>query len=163
MFTVRPDHPSQVVAPILSRLPVQVRRGATSSGLPVPEGMDAKYRASFKKCEDLVKRLWDRHVPLVAGTDNFTGFALHRELELYSEAGIPNADVLALATLGAAHVMKLDKTTGSIAPGKDADLVIVDGDPIANMRDVRNVVTVVKGGTVIDAKAAQAALSIAPP
>ena len=50
-----------------------------------------------------------------------------------------------------------------MAPGKDADLVIVDGDPLAKMSDVRNVVTVVKGGVVVDARAAQAALSIAAP
>jgi imidazolonepropionase-like amidohydrolase len=153
-FTIRPDHPSPTLAPILNRIPPQMRRGATSGGLPVPEGMDAKYRASFKRCEELVKRLWDRHVTIVAGTDNIPGFALHRELELYAEAGIPNAEVLSLATLGAAR--------GSIAPGKDADLVIVDGDPLAKMSDVRNVVTVVKGGTVIDPRALESALSIAP-
>ena len=58
--------------------------------------------------------------------------------------------------------MKMDKTSGSIAPGKDADVVLVDGDPLAKMRDIRNVVTVVKAGTVIDARALEAALSIAP-
>jgi imidazolonepropionase-like amidohydrolase len=162
MFTTRPDHPNQTLAPILSRLPPQIQRGAVSGALPVPDGMDAKYRGAFKKCEDLLKRMWDRKITLVAGTDSWPGFALHRELELYSEAGIPNADVLAIATLGAAHVMKRDKTSGSIAPGKDADLVIIDGDPLARMRDVRNVVTVVRSGTVIDAVAAQSALSIGP-
>ncbi|HEY2514785.1 MAG TPA: amidohydrolase family protein [Polyangiaceae bacterium] len=161
-FTVRPDHPSQVLSPILSRLPPQVQRGAYQGALPVPEGKDAAFHESWKRFEQLVKRLWDRHVTIVAGTDNFPGLALHRELEIYSEAGIPNADVLALATLGAAQVMKRDKTSGSIAPGKNADLIVVDGDPLTKMRDIRNVVTVVKGGTVIDAKAAQAALSIAP-
>jgi imidazolonepropionase-like amidohydrolase len=163
MLTVRPDHPNPSIAPMLARLPPQVRRSAVLGALPVPDGMDAKYRESFKRCEQLVKRLWDRHVPIVAGTDEFpVGIALHHELELYAEAGIPNADVLALATLGAAKVMHLDKTSGSIAPGKDADLVILDGDPLTKMSDVRNVVTVIKGGTVIDAVAAQRALSIAP-
>jgi hypothetical protein len=161
-WTIRADHPSQSVAPLLSRLPPTVQRGARAGGIAVPDGMDAKFHESFKRCEQLVKRLWERKVPIVAGTDGFQGLALHRELELYAEAGIPNADVLAIATLGAARVMKRDKTTGSIAPGKDADLVIVDGDPLANMRDIRNVVTVVKGGVVVDAVAAQAALSIAP-
>jgi imidazolonepropionase-like amidohydrolase len=162
MFTTRPDHPDGVLAPLLTRLPPQVQRRAVAGGLPVPEGMDGKFRDSFTKCGSLVKRLWDRKIPIVAGTDSWPGIALQRELELYSGAGIPNADVLAIATLGAARVMKLDKTTGSIAPGKDADLIIVDGDPLAKMSDIRNVVTVVKGGMVIDAVAAQGALSIAP-
>jgi hypothetical protein len=162
LFLVGPDHPTAVLSPILSRLPAMVQRGATSGGLPVPEGMGATYKDSFKRCEQIVKRLWDRHVPIVAGTDNFAGFSLHRELELYAEAGIPNADVLSIATLGAARVMKRENTSGSIAAGKDADLVIVDGDPLANMRDVRNVVTVVRGGRIVDANAALGALSIAP-
>jgi imidazolonepropionase-like amidohydrolase len=162
MFTARPDHPNPTLAPILARLPAQVQRSAMGGQLPVPEGMDAKYKEAFQRCVQLVKRLWDRKVTIVAGTDWWPGFALHRELELYSEAGIPNADVLAIATLGAARVMKRDGASGSIAPGKDADLVIVDGDPIARMRDIRNVVTVVKGGAVVDAVAAQKALAIAP-
>jgi imidazolonepropionase-like amidohydrolase len=162
-FTIRADHPSPALAPVLARLPPQVRRGATSGGLPVPEGMDARFHGSFKRCQELVKRLYDRHVPIVAGTDSFAGFSLHRELELYSEAGIPNADVLALATLGAAKVMKRDKTSGSIEPGKDADLVLVDGDPLVKMRDVRNVVNVVKAGVLVDTRKTEAALSIAPP
>ena len=58
--------------------------------------------------------------------------------------------------------MKLDGKSGSIAPGKDADVILVDGDPLARMSDIRNVVTVIKGTTVIDAVAAQRALSIAP-
>jgi imidazolonepropionase-like amidohydrolase len=162
MFTGRPGTPMPIFAPVLARLPPQMQRGAVQGGLPVPEGMDARYKESYERCKQLVKRLWDRKVPIVAGTDGFPGLALQRELEIYAEAGIPNADVLALATLGAARVMKREKTSGSIAPGKDADLLIIDGDPLAKISDVRNLVTVIRGGTVIDAKAAQAALSIAP-
>jgi hypothetical protein len=162
MLTIRPDHPDPNVAPLLSRLPPQVQRQAFLGVLPVPDGKDARYRASFAKCMALLKRLWDRKITIVAGTDSWAGLALHHELELYAQAGIPNADVLALATLGAARVMKRDGTTGSLAPGKDADLVMVDGDPLSNMGDIRNVVTVVKGGMVLDAVAAQKAMSIAP-
>ena len=88
-MTIRPDHPSQVIAPILSRLPVQVQRGAKSGGLPVPEGKEAAFQGRGGAASQLTKRLWDRHVPLVAGTDNFPGVALHRELESYSEIGDP--------------------------------------------------------------------------
>ena len=161
-LVTRPDRPNPTVAPILARLPAQVRRDAVGGGLPVADGMDAKYEESLERCKQLVKRMWEREIPIVAGTDAWTGFALHRELELYAEAGIPNADVLAIATLGAAEVMKLDGKSGSIAPGKDADVILVDGDPLARMSDIRNVVTVIKGTTVIDAVAAQRALSIAP-
>jgi biotin carboxylase len=99
-------------------------------------------------------------VPIVAGTDAMAGFALHRELELYAQAGIPAPEVLRIATLGAATVMHRDDRLGSIAPGKLADLVIVDGDPTTNISDVRRVVTVVKDGNVFDAKAVAASIGV---
>lgn len=161
-LTVRADHPNPTLAPLLGRLPNQVEREATEGALPVPPGMDERYVKAFRRSAELVKRLWDRNVPLVAGSDAWTGFALHRELELYAELGIPNADVLSIATLGAARVMKMDGRTGSLEPGKDADLVIFDGDPLTRMSDVRKAVLVVKGTSVIDAVRARSALSIAP-
>jgi imidazolonepropionase-like amidohydrolase len=162
MFTARPNRASEVLGPVLARLPTLVRREAFGGGLPVPEGQDARFKESFRRCLQLVKRLYDRKLTLVAGTDNTAGFSLHRELELYAEAGIPNAEVLALATLGAAKVMGLAKERGSIAPGKDADVLIVDGDPLARMRDIRNVAGVVKGGVVVDVPRLLGELSIAP-
>ena len=56
----------------------------------------------------MIKLLYDAGVPIVAGTDSLAGFALHRELELYVEAGIPPSEVLKIATIGAARVMKRD-------------------------------------------------------
>lgn len=88
-----------------------------------------------------------------------------RELELYVEAGIPAADVLYIATLGAARVMKQDAEVGSIAAGKRADLVLVDGDPLARIGDVRRTSLVMKGGAIYEgtALAAAAGLAAAPP
>jgi hypothetical protein len=135
-------------APIADRLPVQVRRGLLTGGLPVPDGMDATYRASFAAMEKMVRLMWEAGVRVVAGTDALAGFSLARELELYVEAGIPAPDVIALATLGAARVVRHDKEWGSIAAGKLADLVLVDGKPDVQISDVRKPVTVVKGGVV---------------
>ena len=72
-----------------------------------------------------------------AGTDSMAGFALHRELEIDVEAGIPVFHVLRLATLGAARIMGLEQQLGSVRPGKLADLVLVDGDPASRISDVR--------------------------
>ena len=74
---------------------------------------------------------------------------MQRELELYVQAGIPAPEVLRIATLGAAAVMKHDNELGSIAPGKLADLIVVDGDPTARISEIRRVELVVKNGTVI--------------
>ena len=88
-------------------------------------------------------------VRIVAGTDATPGFSLHRELELYVRAGISAPEVLQIATLGAAAVMKHDNQLGSITPGKLADLIVVDGDPTARISEIRRVELVVKNGTVI--------------
>lgn len=159
-LTTRPGHENPTLAPVLSHLPPQVQRSAFDGGLPEVAANHERYQQSFQRCLELTKRLWDMGVPLVAGSDEWPGFALQRELELYSKAGIPNADVLTIATLGAAKVMHRDKTTGSVEPGKVADLIIVDGDPLADISALRNVVTVVQAGRVVDAVAARAALSI---
>ncbi|HXH37606.1 MAG TPA: amidohydrolase family protein, partial [Thermoanaerobaculia bacterium] len=133
MFVARKGAMSPGYTAIAERLPPQVRRGFLSGGLPVPEGMDQRYRDSFRNMLAMVKALYDNHVPIVAGTDAMAGFSLHRELELYVQAGIPPAAVLRIATLGAASVMKHDDVLGTVAPGKLADLDIIDGDPSMNI------------------------------
>jgi len=153
MFTSRKGTMSPGYASVADRLPPQVRRGFLAGGLPVPEAMDQRYRDSFRNVLAMVKTLYDNHIPIVAGTDAMAGFSLHRELELYVQAGIPPAEVLRIATLGAASVMKHDDLLGTIAPGKLADIDIVDGDPTINISDVRRVVTVIKDGKVFDARA----------
>jgi cytosine/adenosine deaminase-related metal-dependent hydrolase len=160
MFTSRKGTMSPSYAMVADRLPPQVRRGYLAGGLAVPEGMDQRYRDSFRNVLAMVKALYDNHIPIVAGTDALAGFSLHRELELYVQAGIPPAAVLRIATLGAASVMKHDDQLGSIVPGKLADLDIVDGDPSTNISDVRRVVTVIKDGKVYDAKMVAAEIGV---
>ena len=76
------------------------------------------------------RTLRDSGVTLVPGTDSMAGFGLHRELELWNEAGIPAAEVLRAATLTSARVMKKDRDFGTIEAGKMADLLLVEGDPL---------------------------------
>jgi len=160
MFTARAGSLSPGYAMIADRLPPQQRRYLLTGGLPVPEGMDEKYRASFAKMLDLVGELHRAGVTIVAGTDALAGFALHRELENYVRAGIPPAEVLRIATLVPAQILKRDKDLGTIEPGKLADFIIVDGDPTRNISDIRRVVRVVKDGRVFDPKAIYAELGV---
>lgn len=162
MFTARPGVVSPDFAAVADRLPPQVRRGLLSGGLPVPEGKDQRYRDSFRAMLNMVRTLYDANVQIVAGTDSAAGFALHRELELYVAAGIPAPKVLQLATLGAARLMKRDGELGSIAPGKLADLILVDGHPATQIGDIRRVETVVKGGAVYQASALYQAIGVRP-
>jgi hypothetical protein len=110
-----------------------------------------KFKPLYESMVMIVKKLHDAGITIVAGTDQgFPGFSVPRELELYVQAGLTPADAIQTATIVPARVMGLDKTTGSIEEGKQADLIIVDGDPLKNIRDIRKVTTVIKAGHVYD-------------
>lgn len=153
MFTDVPGKTDARFETSMSWLPVVVARNAKRGGLPMMKGNEAAYRASFDKMLNMVKVLRDNKIPFVPGTDDFPGFTLHRELELYAKAGVPNAEVLKAATLTSAQVAKLDKEFGSIEVGKRANLILVDGDPVRNISDVRQVVLTMKHGNLYDPKA----------
>lgn len=147
----RPGQPGGTEAPIFDRLPVQVQRGSRTAG----EALDASdpttdklYRAAYANMVRMVKKLYDSGIQIVAGTDNSNGYTLDRELEIYTEAGIPAAEVLRIATIEAAQVMHLDKDFGSVSPGKYADMILVNGDPTKRISDIRRVDTAIKNGVV---------------
>src|SRR5512140_1412375 len=144
LFLDRPGVMAPGYQSVADRLPVQVRRGFMAGQLPVPPGMDERYKASWKKMLALVHQMYEAGVPIEAGTDALAGFALHRELELDVEAGIPAPEVLKLATLGAARIMGMEKDLGSVRQGKLADLALIDGDPSRRISDVRKTVLTVK-------------------
>jgi imidazolonepropionase-like amidohydrolase len=148
---------------IVPRFPPQVRRGLRSGALDVPPDKAAAYREAFPAMLRLLKALHDAGVTIIPGTDALAGYTLHHELELYARAGLAPAEVLRLATLTPALVMGVAKDRGVIAAGKLADMILVDGDPIKNMSDIRNVATVVKGGTLYDPASIEKALGITPP
>jgi hypothetical protein len=150
LFVNRPGVVGPGYTAVADRLPPQVRRSLISGGLPVPEGKDQRYRDSMQALLHMVKLLHDSGITLVPGTDSLPGFAYHRELELYEQAGIPARDILRMATLGAARVMKRDGELGSIEPGKLADLVLIDGDPAQHVTDIRRTALVIKDGNVLD-------------
>jgi len=162
MFVGRKGEISPMYAAVADRLPPQVRRATLTGGLPVPEGKDQQYRDAFGKMLELVGVMYREGITIVAGTDDLPGFTLHRELENYVRAGIPPAEVLRIATLGAATVMHHEKETGSVAVGKIADFDIVDGDPSTNISDVRKVRTIVKNGNVYEAAEVDKELGVLP-
>src|SRR5437763_1094245 len=150
LFTARAAEVRPSLAPLADRLPYQVRRTLFGGSLAIPPAQEQRYRDSYRACVAMVRLLHDGGIPLVAGTDSAAGFDLHRELELYVAAGLPAPEVLRIATLGAARVMKLDRDLGTIAPGKLADLILVDGDPTRSISDIRRVVLTVKDGVIYD-------------
>lgn len=138
-------------------LPPATERGFKTGPLPLPEGTTpADTAASFKHMVDYVNVLRKAGVPIVAGTDG-TGLELVRELELYVEGGMTPAQALATATIGAARNVHVDDRTGSIKVGKEADLLLVDGDPSKRIGDLRHVDQVMLDGALLDGDALRAA------
>jgi hypothetical protein len=116
-----------------------------------------------KKQRALVKRLHDAGVELVPGSGAPSawiapGAGLHDELALWIEAGVPAPAVLEAATRGAARALGIGNDRGSIEPGRSADLVIVDGDPEANLALLRKPRALVLRGHWLDRAALDAGL-----
>jgi imidazolonepropionase-like amidohydrolase len=160
MFNERPGKVSPDFAPVLNRLPAQVQRGAYSGGLPVTAENDQLYKDSYRAMLRMTKRMYDAGIPILAGTDATAGIMLHRELELEVEAGIPPAKALQIATLNAARLLKQENDLGSIAPGKRADLLLVEGNPAEHISDIRRCRLVVKNGALYESAGLYSAVGI---
>lgn len=153
MLTQDGGKPHPAYAPYMGIIsPVIERSVFTAGGYPLIEGLTRDdYRKSYAKMVELVGRLHKAGVPIVAGTDGW-GIELVRELEIYQQAGFTAAEALQSATIIPARVVGADKRTGSIAVGKEADMVLVNGDPSTDLGALRRVVTVVSDGYVMDAE-----------
>jgi imidazolonepropionase-like amidohydrolase len=118
-------------------------------------GSDAAKAAVFSRAleqarENLV-RAWKAGVPLVMGSDAgnplvFHGASMHRELQLWVDAGIPAWVALQAATGNAAKLLRADKRFGTIAKGMEADLLLVDGNPLIDIRTTERISMVVFQG-----------------
>ena len=162
LFCGNPSAITPGLEEIVPRFPPQVRRAMRSGALEVPPDKQAAYHDAFPAMLRLLKALHDAAVTIIPGTDALAGYTLHHELELYARAGITPSDVLRMATWTPALVMGVDKDRGVIAPGKLADMILVDGDPTKNIQDINKITTVIKGGKVYDPAAIEKALGIAP-
>ena len=87
---------------------------------------------------------------LVAGTDQSSGPALHRELELMADAGIPASEIVRIATLNGAIFLGKEREMGSIEEGKIADMVLLAADPTEDINNAKEILEVIKGGQIVD-------------
>jgi hypothetical protein len=162
MFTQLQGQPNPSFGRIASHVPPHLQRQLLTNSMDVNPTNVARYRASYAKMLELLRRLHEAGVPLVAGTDDIAGFTLDRELELYAQAGIPAGEVLQIATRNAAkHAWLLD-VVGSIEVGKFADLILVDGDPTRDISALRDVSLVMKEGVVYYPAEIYQALGVEP-
>jgi imidazolonepropionase-like amidohydrolase len=109
----------------------------------------------FDKNLELVRDMFRAGVPILAGTDVMNpycmpGFSLHDELAWFVKAGIPPMDALRSATYWPSVYLGRDKQFGTVERGKDADLVLLDGNPLKDIHNTTRIRCVVLGGKLLD-------------
>ena len=103
----------------------------------------------FAKELAVVGALHRAGIPVVAGTDQTVpGYSLHREIELYVQAGFTPMEAIQAATIVPARVMGLEKELGTIEKGKRGDLILITGNPLEDIHNTRNVDYVITNGTL---------------
>jgi imidazolonepropionase-like amidohydrolase len=111
----------------------------------------ARWAQSAQRAREVAARLWRAGVPLGTGTDIWqipTG--VHMELQELVAAGLPPLAAIHAGTGTAAQILGADQDLGTIETGKLADLVILDADPLADIRNTRRIWRVVALGQVVD-------------
>ncbi len=115
----------------------------------------SKYPGQLKMAQRNLKKLWDAGVLVAFGSDTgpparFQGFFEHRELELMVAAGLTPAQALQAATSNAAAALRISSDFGALAKGKRADLILLDADPLADIRNTRKINKVWIGGREVN-------------
>ena len=156
-----PDGTDPVFGPTIDWLPPLEQRALRAGGGGASEAV-ARAQSASAAYRRMLKRLFDAGVTLVPGTDNVAGLSYHGELEIYERAGIPAPNVLQIATITSARVMKQDKDYGSIAVGKVADLAVVAGRPAEQITELRKTELVVRAGRLYRSRALYESLGVTP-
>lgn len=119
-------------------------------GIPVEPRAVPAVQTGLARMRDFVRRFQAAGGTVLAGSDGTfaAGVELHEELALLAESGLPAPAVLAAATRNAARALHWEDRIGTVQPGRLADLVLLDADPLVDVRNTRSVRLVVKGGFV---------------
>ena len=164
--------------PNLRYVPAPVRQLWLELADQFPEKVSPAAQATLKQFFALqlrlVKILKDAGVPMLAGTDGgqwlVPGISLHQEFVLLAEAGLSPLDILQMTTINGAKFLGREASMGSVAVGKNADLVLVDANPLDNVRNFSRIHAVVRAGAYHDAgaleemkKLAEASAAMVPP
>ena len=148
---------------IADHMPPDVKRGFSMGEMKIiDDAMHLRYEKSYAKMVEFVGRLYKAGVPIVAGTDDLTGFTLHSELAMLVKAGLTPAQAIQVATRNGAIYTRTQHERGSISVGKLADLVLIDGNPMANIEDIRKVSAVITRGFLVYPHEVHKAVGIKP-
>lgn len=148
--------PGQPKPPGLEVLTPQLREQFEENYARTAQNKDSIYTRLFPKGMALEYAFAKAGGLLIAGTDPtggggvIPGFANHRQVELFVDAGFTPLEAISISTLNGAKYLGRDKTIGTLVTGKQADLVVINGNPAATISDIRNVETVFKQGVGYD-------------
>jgi imidazolonepropionase-like amidohydrolase len=147
--------------PGMSKAPYELSASLDSMGIPV--SLAARARERMAQSLRLTAALHRAGIPLMAGTDLVVpGHSIFRELELLVEAGLTPAEAIRAATVVPARVMGHEREAGTIEAGKHADLIIVGGNPLERIGDIRKTKFVVTNGRLYDCAALWRAAGFRP-
>ena len=126
-----------------------VARAARVGAVPVE-----RRRKTFADYQTFVGMLKQAGVPILVGSDApnvhiAPGASLHQEMEFLAASGMSAGEVLAAATLGNARALRAEDRFGSVEPGRSADLVLLDGDPLLAIANSRRISVVVRAGVIV--------------
>jgi imidazolonepropionase-like amidohydrolase len=148
--------PGRPKPPGLEVLTPQLREQFEQNYARTAQNKDSIYTTLFPKGMALERAFAKAGGLLIAGTDPtggggvIPGFANQRQVELFVDAGFTPLEAISISTLNGAKYLGRDKRVGSLAVGKQADLVVIDGNPAAAIGDIRKVHTVFKQGVGYD-------------
>jgi imidazolonepropionase-like amidohydrolase len=144
-------NPVSSFEPGVSKIAPELAQPLTDLGPPRPQPMVKFMEQLFAKEVAVVGILHRGGVPIVAGTDQAVpGHSLHREIELYVQAGFTPMEAIQAATIVPARAMRLDKELGTIEAGKLADMILLNGDPLEDIHNIRRVTYVVANGKIYE-------------
>ncbi len=147
----------------LDHMPIAYQRYRRRTFVPINNpAEDDAYRAAFRKVIDTLRMLHENGIRLLPGTDDGTGFTLHRELELYAKAGMTPAEVLRAGTLLPEEYLGHSDELGTIERGKIADFLLLAGDPTKDIAAIELPRMVSKGDAIYFPSEIYQALSIQP-
>jgi imidazolonepropionase-like amidohydrolase len=146
-LTASTAKPPVSIEPGVAKVAPELQAILAEAGPPSPYA-DLQEKA-FQKDVAIVGALHRAGVPIVAGTDQTVpGYSLYREIELYVQAGFTPMEAIQAATIVPARVMGLDKELGTVEAGKRADIIILDGNPLESIHNIRRVELVITNGVM---------------
>jgi len=149
LFTASPSHPVKSFEPGVLKVAPELRVPLTNTG--VPDSVQPLIAAVFAREVAAVGALHREGIRIIAGTDqSVPGYSLYRELELYVQAGFTPLEAIQAATIVPASVLGVQGDTGTVEVGKRADLILVDGNPLDSIHNIRKVKFVIASGILYD-------------